>query len=64
MTLGVVTFLSSCKKEKTCTCTETDLDSGYSATETVNPEDYNIGSCSALEDYFIMNSNGFDYKCN
>lgn len=70
MALGVATFLSSCKKEDsdsggkeiTCTCTESD-GYGYSATETVKPADYGIGSCAALEDYFIMNSEGFYYSC-
>lgn len=65
MTLGVATFLSSCKKESkeiTCTCTESD-GYGYSATKTVKPADYGIGSCAALEDYFIMNSEEFYYSC-
>lgn len=72
MTLGVATFLSSCKKEDsdsdskeiTCTCTETD-EYGNSATETFKPADYGVGSCAALEDYFIMNmgSQGFYYSC-
>ena len=70
MTLGFVAFLSSCKKDKettketTCTCTESD-DYGYSATGTYKPADYGMGSCAALEDYFIMNmgSEGFYYSC-
>lgn len=68
MTLGFVAFLSSCKKEDsdskeiTCTCTESD-GYGYSATQTVKPADYGIGSCAALEDYFIMNSEEFYYSC-
>lgn len=69
MTLGVATFLSSCKKESkeskeiTCTCTESD-GYGYSATQTVKPADYGIGSCAALEDYFIMmNGEEFYYSC-
>lgn len=71
MTLGVATFLSSCKKESkeitkeiTCTCTESDGE-GYSATDTFKPADYGLGSCAALEDHFTMNmgSEGFYYSC-
>lgn len=64
VTLGVTAFLTSCKKNETCTCTETSSE-GYSASETYDPADYGVGSCAALEDYFIMNmsSQGFSYSC-
>ncbi len=51
--------LSSCgdddeepQNNNMCTCTERDLYTGESATQTINPSTYAVGSCSELAEKF------------
>lgn len=48
MTLGLAAFTTSCKKNQTCTCTYDALGIQYS--ETYNTEDFDVKSCSDLEE--------------
>lgn len=48
MTLGLAAFTTSCKKNQTCTCTYDSY--GYQYSETYNTEDFDVRSCSDLEE--------------
>jgi hypothetical protein len=54
--------LTSCKKEdKSCTCTETDLEDGDTYTETIFPSNYNVKTCDELGS--SLSGSGYSVKC-
>lgn len=56
---SLVTLLTSCKKE--CTCTEKSSDSKETYTFTEFPDNYNAKSCSELGK--MMSGEGYVYNC-
>lgn len=61
-------FFTSCKDddEKSCSCTEFDTETGYSASQTLDPSSYGATNCSdlAVKLNMQMYNSEYYYSCN
>lgn len=56
--------LTSCSKDKSCTCTETDLWDGSKTSRELDPESFGAKNCSDLEVKLrAAQDDDFDYSC-